>query len=60
MTRRLRKNTRPIRLVLAGAMAGTAASLLATGVLPVVASMGVGVDLAEIRIDEALRPGEVY
>ncbi len=51
---------RPLRLVLAGVMAGSATSLLATGLLPVVASMGVGVELAEIKIDEALRPGEVY
>jgi hypothetical protein len=49
---------RPIRLVLAGVMAGTFASVLATGALLVAA--GTGVDLAEIRVDEALRPGEVY
>ena len=51
---------RPIRLVLAGVMAGIVATALVTGVLPVAASMGAGVDLAEIKIDEALRPGEVY
>jgi hypothetical protein len=49
---------RPIRLVLAGVMAGTFASVLATGALLVAASTGV--DLAEIRVDETLRPGEVY
>ena len=49
---------RSIRPVLAGVMAGTFAFVVATGALPVVASMGV--DLAEIKVDESLRPGEVY
>lgn len=49
---------RPIRLVLSGVLAGTFAFVLATSALPVVTSMGV--DLAEIKVDEALRPGEVY
>ncbi|MBM4445644.1 MAG: hypothetical protein FJ020_10175, partial [Chloroflexi bacterium] len=49
---------RPIRLLLAGVMAGAFASVLAAGALPVAA--GTNVDLAEIRVDEALMPGEVY
>jgi hypothetical protein len=60
ITRQSRKNVRPIRLVLTGAMAGIVVSMLVTGVLPVAASMGAGLDLAEIKVDEALRPGEVY
>jgi hypothetical protein len=51
---------RPIRLVLAGMMTGVVLCVLAAGALPVAASVGVGVDLAEIKVDEPLKPGKVY
>ncbi len=51
---------RPIRLVLAVALAGIVVSALVTGTLPAAAGIVAALELTEIEVDEALTPGQEY
>jgi hypothetical protein len=51
---------KPIRLLRAGVITGIVLSILILSAVPVSANMGVGVDLAEIKVDEVLTPGNSY
>ncbi len=53
-------NIEPIRSVCGGVIVIMLACVVAIGTRPVAGGMGVGVDVAEIEIDEVLTPGNVY
>lgn len=55
-----RKNIRVLRFIWSAVIAVMAICVLVADLVPAVADIGVGVDLAEISIDEVLTAGEVY